>query len=286
MNLDGMKRYGTGDVVDAVVIGTGAGGAPLLAKLAAAGLKVVALEAGRNWNPEDFPADEIPTDIYWMRERLSAGTTPEAFGANNSGTGVGGSTLHWGAFVPRADPRDLRLRTELGVGADWPIRYEELVPYYESIEAFIGVSGPASYPWEPSRRYPLPPVPRNASAQVMARGCDAMGIRTCDAPAAVVSRDFQQQHGPLRHACLNCGYCHQGCRNGAKTSMDVTYLPWASGRGCRDPAGLLRARAGARCSRADKRVWSIAPAAWTTGSAARPWCCVPARWRRRGCCCI
>ena len=226
-----MKRYGRDEIVDAVVIGTGAGGAPLLAQLAGAGLKVVALEAGRNWNPEDFPADETSTDIYWMGERLSAGQTPEAFGANNSGMGVGGSTLHWGAFVPRADPRDLRLRSELGAGEDWPIAYEELLPYYERVESFIGVSGPQSYPWEPARRYPLAPVKRNASAQAMARGCAAHGIRTCDAPAAVVSRDFQQPGGPQRRACLNCGYCHQGCRNGAKTSMDVTYLPQAVAAG-------------------------------------------------------
>ncbi len=231
MNLDQMRRYATTDTVDAVVIGTGAGGAPLLARLAAAGLKVVALEAGRNWNPEEFPADEIGTGIYWTRERLSAGDTPEAFGANNSGTGVGGSTLHWGAFVPRADPRDLRLHTELGVGADWPLQYEELLPYYQEVESFIGVSGPASYPWDAARRYPLPPVPRNAPAQMMARGCEAVGLRATDAPAAVVSHDLQSPGGPLRHACLNCGYCHQGCRNGAKTSMDVTYLPQAVAAG-------------------------------------------------------
>ena len=58
MNLDAMKWYGTEEIVDAVVIGTGAGGAPLLARLAAAGLRVVALEAGRNWDPaRDFASD-------------------------------------------------------------------------------------------------------------------------------------------------------------------------------------------------------------------------------------
>jgi choline dehydrogenase-like flavoprotein len=231
MNLDGMRHYATTETVDAVVIGTGAGGAPLLAQLAQAGLKIVALEAGRNWDPEHFPADETATDIYWMGERLSAGDTPEAFGANNSGTGVGGSTLHWGAFVPRADPRDLRLRTERGVGVDWPIGYGDLAPYYDRVEAFIGVSGPESYPWDPARRYPLPPVPRNAPAQMMAKGCAALGIRATDAPAAIVSRDFSQPGAATRAACINCGYCHQGCRIGAKTSMDVTYLPLAVAAG-------------------------------------------------------
>ena len=253
MKLDPMRRHGLGDTVDAVVIGTGAGGSPLLARLAAAGLSVVALEAGRNWDPETFPADELGTGIYWMGERISAGETPQAQGSNTSGTGVGGSTLHWGAFVPRADPRDLRLRSELGVGEDWPLGLDELGPYYATLERYLGVSGPQSYPWDPARGYPLPPVPRNAPAQAMARGCAALGIRHCDAPAAIVSRDHQPPGEALRHACINCGYCHQGCRIGAKTSTDVTFLPQAVAAGAEirpdstvhgielDPAGQVSA---------------------------------------------
>jgi choline dehydrogenase-like flavoprotein len=245
VKLDGMRRYGAEEVVDAVVIGTGAGGAPLLARLAEAGLRVVALEAGRNWTPADYPADEIAaTGIYWMGERLSGGDTPEAFGPNNSGMGVGGSTLHWGAFCPRADARDLRLRSEQGVGADWPFGLEALLPYYRQVEAFIGVSGPQDYPWDAERRYALPPLPRNAPAQMMAAGCAALGVRTADAPAAVLSRASGE-----RSACVNCGYCHQGCRNGAKTSMDVTYLPVAVAAGAEIRAesfvhGFERDRAG------------------------------------------
>jgi choline dehydrogenase-like flavoprotein len=228
MNLDRMRSYASSDPVDAVVIGTGAGGSPLLARLAAAGRKVVALEAGQNHDPESFPADELSASgIYWLGERLIAGATPQAFGGNNSGMGVGGSTLHWGAFCPRADPRDFRLHTEQGVGFDWPFAYEELLPFYRRVEAFIGVSGPARYPWDSTREYPLPPVKRNAAAQLMQSACDFLQIRATDAPAAVVSRDFVQSGNCTRPGCINCGYCHQGCRIGAKSSMDVTYLPQA-----------------------------------------------------------
>jgi choline dehydrogenase-like flavoprotein len=231
MNLDPMHCHAYDEVVDAVVIGTGAGGAPLLARLAQAGLRVVALEAGRNWTPEDYPADEVAAaGIYWLDERLSAGSMPQAFGANNSGTGVGGSTLHWGAFCPRADARDMRLHAEQGVGRDWPVQYSALLPYYEQVERFIGVSGPASYPWDATRRYPLPPLARNAPAQLLHAACTTLGVRCSDAPAAVVSQPFAQG-GVARPACINCGYCHQGCRIGAKTSMDVTFLPLAVQQG-------------------------------------------------------
>lgn len=144
MNLAGMRRHSTQGTVDAVVIGTGAGGTPLLARLAGAGLTVVALEAGRNWNPNDFPADETAAaEIYWLQERLSVGDTPQAFGGNNSGTGVGGSLLHWGAFCPRPDPRDLRLHSECGVGRDWPVPHAELIATIPSRRSRRSSASPA-----------------------------------------------------------------------------------------------------------------------------------------------
>ncbi|RYY08641.1 MAG: GMC family oxidoreductase, partial [Cytophagaceae bacterium] len=111
------------DEVDCVVIGLGAGGAPLLARLAQAGLKVVALEAGPWHNPEtDFATDEKAQNfLFWNDERLAAGGTPLAMGRNNSGTGVGGSTLHYTAYTPRPLPDDLTLKRDFGQGEDWPL---------------------------------------------------------------------------------------------------------------------------------------------------------------------
>ena len=238
MNLSGMRLHSTEGVVDAVVIGTGAGGAPLLAALAARGLSVVALEAGPNFEPGDHTPDETEAvEINWMSERLSGGDDPTAFGQNNSGRGVGGSTLHWGAFAPRPSRTDIRLRSDCGVGEDWPVDHDELTSYLERVERFVGVSGPAHYPWDPSRRYAYPPTRRNASSDMMMRGCEAVGIRATDAPAAVLTRDrHQEQHG-LRQACVSCGACHQGCRTESKASMDTTYLPAAVASGAEIRAG-------------------------------------------------
>lgn len=215
---------------DAVVIGTGAGGAPLLARLAGAGLRVLALEAGTEHPPHTVPTDErAQRSLFWNDERLSAGGDPVAFGNNNSGCGVGGSTLHYTAYTPRPQPDDFHLYSEAGVGVDWPLAYTDLEPYYDELEHFLGVSGPNPYPWGPPRRtrYPHPPLPLNGAAQLMQRGCAALGLLTSPAPNAALSRPQSQEGYGERPACTNRGFCQAGCSVGAKASMDVTFLPLA-----------------------------------------------------------
>ncbi len=217
-------------IVDVVVIGTGAGGAPLLARLAQAGFSVVALEAGNYWNPAtDFATDEREQNkLFWADERLSAGADPLAFGRNNSGIGVGGSTLHYTAYVPRPQPDDFQLFTDFGVGQDWPLAYTDLEPYFDEVERFLGVSGPSPYPWGPPRTpYPLQPLALNAAAQLMARGCAALGLRTSPAANAALSAPYFQAGVGWRDPCTNRGFCQAGCTTGGKASMDVTFIPLA-----------------------------------------------------------
>lgn len=236
-----MPQYSHDEPVDALIIGTGAGGAPLMARLASAGLSVVALEAGKHWNPaRDFATDEKEQNkLFWMDERLSAGGDPIHFGANNSGIGVGGSTLHYTAYTPRAQPDDFQLRSEFGVGRDWPLSYADLEPYYDELENFLGVSGPSPYPWGPPRqtRYRFAPLPLNGPAQLMQRACAKLGIRTSPAANAALSAPyFQPGHG-WRPACTNRGFCQAGCSTGAKASMDVTFIPLALSKGAELRAG-------------------------------------------------
>ena len=226
-----MKLYSENEIVDAVVIGTGAGGAPLLSRLAIAGLKVVALEAGEHWEPlKDFATDEVSqAKLFWTDERLSAGQDPVHFGNNNSGIGVGGSTLHYTAYVPRPQPDDFQLYSDFGVGVNWPIGYNDLEIYFDEIEKFLGVSGPADYLWgaKHDSSYPLPPLPLNGAAQLMKRGCDKLNIKTSPAANAALSAPYFQKDIGWRAACTNRGFCQAGCTTGAKASMDVTYIPLA-----------------------------------------------------------
>ncbi|MBR0560183.1 GMC family oxidoreductase [Neokomagataea anthophila] len=227
-----MKTYPVTETADVVIIGSGAGGAPLAARLAQAGKRVIVLEAGPHFNASDYTPDEIEArELYWLNERLSGGINPQAFGGNNSGTGVGGSLLHYGAFMPRPDPRDMMLHTETGMSVDWPFQYNELLPYIEKVEAFIGVSGPEHYPWDPTRHYHYAPPPANSAALKMRDGCDALGIRHADGPTALITHTIDQPHFGTREACVNCGACHQGCRNGAKSTPDNTWLPLAVAHG-------------------------------------------------------
>ncbi|WP_322411199.1 GMC family oxidoreductase [Microbacterium invictum] len=232
MNLTDMRTYPTDEIVDVVVVGTGAGGGPLLARLAGNGLRVVALEAGPNLDPEQLIPDEVEgRRVNWMAERISGGEAPTAFGPNNSGRGVGGGTLHWGAFTPRPDARDLTLRSEFGVGADWPIDPDELTAYIEEVERTVGVSGPTPYPWDRGRTYHWPAVERNAPADLVAVGAEKTGIRTATAPAAILTRDHDQPHYGRRSRNLNLGSIHQGDRSDAKATTANTYLPAAVAAG-------------------------------------------------------
>ena len=229
------RRFGESETVDAVIVGTGAGGGPLLWRLARAGAKVVALEAGAHWNPgRDFATDEqAQAKLFWRDERLSAGSDPIGFGNNNSGIGVGGSTLHFTAYTPRPQPDDLRLFSDFGVGCDWPLHHDALVPYFDEVEALIGVSGPTPYPWGPARKrgYPLPPLRLNAASELMQRGCAACGIATSPAANAALSRDYAGPGMAARPACNNRGFCQAGCSTGAKGSVDVVFVPPALAAG-------------------------------------------------------
>src|SRR5262249_56045131 len=72
---------------------------------------------------------------------------------------VGGKTLHWGRFSWRMSDLDFKAASHDGFGDDWPINYEEIAPYYDRAEEFIGVSGnPDGISYLPAGKF-IPPLP-------------------------------------------------------------------------------------------------------------------------------
>jgi choline dehydrogenase-like flavoprotein len=219
-----MRSYGD-DEVDFAIVGTGAGGGTLAYKLSSAGFRVVAFDAGPFWRPlDDFASDEKEQQkLYWRDERISGGTDPIQLGANNSGKGVGGSTVHFTMLTPRNRPERFKTRSLLGYGVDWPFGWDDIEPYYEEAEEMLQVAGPLSYPWGRRRvRYPRRAHQLNAAAIVLARGCERMGIPWSPAPIATLS----SPRG-LAHPCVYRGFCVTGCTTNAKQSVLVTWIPRA-----------------------------------------------------------
>ena len=216
--------------VDFCVVGAGAGGGVIGAKLAEAGFSVVILDAGAHWNPgKDFVSDEMASrKLFWTDERITGGDDPVELGANNSGRGIGGSTVHYSMVAMRAHPEDFRRRTLEGeiAGADlqdWPLTFADLEPYYEEVEEALQIAGPTFYPWGKRRkRYPQREHELNASAQVLVRGCTRLGIPVAPAPIATLSAPHAD-----RPPCVYRGFCNYGCTTNAKSSILVTYIPRA-----------------------------------------------------------
>ena len=152
-----MRQFSEDDVVDFVVVGTGAGGAPLIAGLAENGFSVVGFDAGPYFRPlEDFASDEREQEkLYWTDERVVDGANPLTMGGKNSGKAVGGSTVHFAMVSLRFRPEWFKSRTTLGYGADWPLDWREMWQYYAKAEKALSIAGPVTYPWGPKRpRYP------------------------------------------------------------------------------------------------------------------------------------
>lgn len=218
-----MRTFRDSDEIDYLIVGVGSGGGVLLQRLARAGFRVVGLEAGPFWDTErDWVSDEAGSHkLYWEDPRITGGTDPLALGANNCGKGVGGGSVHWAAFTPRFHPSDFEVYTRDGVGADWPISYDDLRPYYELMERELPVAGPAWFPWGHPHGYPYGPHPTGGVGNTLVKGCTALGIPVCiGGPVAILSGS----HGDRPH-CIYRGFCIQGCKVGAKASTLITHVP-------------------------------------------------------------
>jgi choline dehydrogenase-like flavoprotein len=200
-------RHLSGDIrleVDAVVVGTGAGGSVNLRELARAGLKVLALEEGAWSTSDDFDQREDHMLPQLFQDAGGRATEDMAIRVLQ-GRGVGGSTVHNTNLCKRTPDAILEL---------WSRKYSvsgaspgELAPSFEAMERDLSVSEIGA---------PL----RNANNEALRVGCEALGWRAA----------------PLKHnrvGCQQSGFCELGCAYDAKENALKVLLPQGISAGAR-----------------------------------------------------
>ena len=235
---DRMRRYDDSDEVDLVIVGCGAGGGVLAQRLARRGWRIVVIERGPFWDPdEDWVSDEAGSHgLYWTDNRIIGGEDPVELGKNNSGWGVGGSMVHFAGYTPRFHPSDFEVHARDGVGADWPISYWDLKPHFERVERELPVAG-EFWPWGDPHGYPHGPHPLGGGAELAAKGAMKCGITMKVGPVAIVNGTFGN-----RPHCIYRGFCLEGCKVNAKASPLVTHVPDALEHGVEIRADSMASR--------------------------------------------
>ena len=166
MNLHIRNEY------DAIVVGSGMSGGWALKELCEKGLKTLVLERGRmvehgrdyvteHKNPWEMPLrgrvppEEADQNYYIQQKTYAFSEYTRHFFMQDSefpyvqvepytwiqANVVGGRSLMWGRQSYRFSPMDFEANLEDGHGIDWPIRYEDIAPWYDYVERTIGVSG-------------------------------------------------------------------------------------------------------------------------------------------------
>ena len=184
---------------DAVVIGSGLGGALAAHRLTEAGARVVVLERGRwphrdegDWNPRAILNDlryrgKTPLSVRQLGDRR--------FRPVPMNETVGGMSVFYGGASLRLRPPDFDR---------WPFGYRELEPFYAEAERLLGVHGAAGAdPLEPPRSaaYPFPPIPYSAPAERIRGAGEALGFRPFPIPLAI---NFSGSDGAR---CVRCNTC-------------------------------------------------------------------------------
>lgn len=232
-----------------LVVGAGATGAAFAWQAARHGFDVTCLERGY-WSP---PVASPTTNYDWESRRIrdrspnpNVRRLPEDYPILDDTSpikpaiynGVGGSTVMWSAHVPRFRPSDFRVRSLDGVGADWPITYWDLAPYYELNDRIVGVSGRHGDPGNPPRTpRQTRPVPLGKAGRHVAEALERLGWHWWPTDGQILMDEYDGRPG-----CNGCGPCEMGCHTGARASADNTYWPKALAEGVRLVTGAAVTR--------------------------------------------
>ena len=236
---------------DVIVIGSGAGGGNAAWEFVQKGKRVLIVERGRDLSFEEIGRDHLRNHRYakyghntgpdlagnprtYVRSNGRVDTVNPIQGEfNNNAMAVGGGTRVYGAQAWRFHPLDFRMASTYGVPdgsslADWPIDYDELAPYYESVEWELGVCGSPPGSTMPERRpYPMAAMPISRRGHKLQDAADSLGWAHQRVPLMInsVERDG-------RAACTECQHCVGfACPTDAKGGTQNTVIPKALATG-------------------------------------------------------
>jgi choline dehydrogenase-like flavoprotein len=208
---------------DVIIVGTGAGGGTLAHKLAPTGKRILLLERGGyvprekdNWNPRAVNLE----GKYQTKEMWHDKDGKELHPHTNYY--VGGNTKFYGAALFRLRKEDFgEIRHHGGLSPAWPIRYEDLEPYYTEAERLYHVHGNRGEdPAEPpaSAPYPHPAVSHEPRIQQLSDDFVRLGLRPFHTPLGVMLNEKE----PHASRCIRCETCDGfPCLVGAKSDAQV-----------------------------------------------------------------
>lgn len=212
-----------GNHYDVIIIGTGAGGGTLANRLAPTGKRILLLERGGyvprekdNWNPRAVNLE----GKYQTKEMWHDKDGKELHPHTNYY--VGGNTKFYGAALFRLRREDFgEIRHHGGLSPAWPIRYEDLEPFYSEAERLYHVHGQRGEdPTDPpaSSPYPHPPVSHEGRIQQLADDFARLGLRPFHTPLGVMLNE----QDPNTSRCIRCDTCDgYPCLVGAKSDAQV-----------------------------------------------------------------
>jgi choline dehydrogenase-like flavoprotein len=227
---------------DVAIIGSGAGGGMAAYVLTKAGARVVMLEAGPSWFASKDSKMLVPSYATPHRGAAIHGRPFGEFDACDGGWEIdgepytrapgtqfdwwrarmlGGRTNHWGRISLRFGPDDFRGRSIDGLGDDWPIGYDDVKPYYDNVDRFIGLYGSnEGLRNHPDGIFQPPPKPR-CHELLVKKASDRLNITCIPARLSIITKPL-----PGRQACHYCGQCNRGCQVKANfSSGDVLIAP-------------------------------------------------------------